>query len=343
MAGKVSQTLDINKVLTNAVHSIKLGVEDYQLSTSANGNPIRAISAARNLFAGVLLLFKYKIATLARSSEHAASLIYKPHKFKPHTTAEGAIEWKPEFERNNTIDTATIEQYFNGLGISTDWAIVRSLQRCRNDLEHLHPKHPVEDINKFLLDLFPLLMDFITNEIEENPATLLGETWEVMLQNHAFFRRNFDEAWAKWRALGLLDVTLDLFKTCQCANCGSPLLEPHRDDIQEGWRYDDPEFRYRCIACNNSDSLIKLLEDELKLAKENPFDEEPVIVECDACGHIMFDLQDGSCHLCAYQYRVPRCSGCDHLLEGYEAENGTLCDRCAEYAHYNDEYEPHIR
>ncbi|PYD84408.1 hypothetical protein DNF23_54715, partial [Pseudomonas syringae pv. pisi] len=85
MSGKRIPTLDKKKVLDNAVTSIQLGIEDYQLSQGKSGNPHRAVSAARNLFAGVLLLllFKYKISTLAESPEHAASLIYKARKFKP--------------------------------------------------------------------------------------------------------------------------------------------------------------------------------------------------------------------------------------------------------------------
>lgn len=58
--------LDAEKLKENALTSIRLGIEDFQrsrLSLEQNGDPARALSAIRNLFAGVLLLFKYKIAT----------------------------------------------------------------------------------------------------------------------------------------------------------------------------------------------------------------------------------------------------------------------------------------
>lgn len=47
-----------NKLLENAKYSIQLGIEDYRL---AKQNPIRNISSIRNIFTGLLLLYKYKL------------------------------------------------------------------------------------------------------------------------------------------------------------------------------------------------------------------------------------------------------------------------------------------
>lgn len=342
MSGKRVPTLEKNKVLDNAVTSIQLGIEDYQLTQGKSGNPLRAVSAARNLFAGVLLLFKYKISTLANSPEHAASLIYKARKFKPCLIDGGMIEWRPELERNKTIDVGDIELHFEGLGIRTNWPAVHALQACRNDLEHLHAKHPLEDINKFLLDLFPLLKDFITYELSENPAALLGITWEVMLKNHEFFVRNLDEIQHRWAELGVIEHARALLKTCVCRACGSPLLEPNREDVQSGMPFDCSEFRYNCLACNQTDPFVEMLAEQLRFAKEDPFSEEALITGCNCCGAPTFDLTECHCHLCGYVYSPPRCAGCHTVLEGYEAENGSVCDRCSEYAHYNDEFEPGI-
>lgn len=342
MSAKGVPTLEKAKVLENAINSIQLGIEDYQLTQGDNGNLLRAVSSARNLFAGVLLLFKYRIAMLADSPEHAASLIYKAKKFKPFRDEDGVIQWRPELERNKTIDVADIELHFDGLGIRTNWNAVTTLQKCRNDLEHLHPKHPLEEINKFLLDLFPLLRDFITHELSENPAALLGETWEVMLRNHEFFARNLDEIQGRWMELGVMQHTLELFKSCICRACGSRLLEPNREDIQVGMPFDYSEFRYNCLACNQTDSFVEALGEELRFAKEDPFGDDEVITECGSCGAPTFDLTEGHCHLCGYNHQPPRCGGCHRTLERYEAENGSYCDRCSEYAHYNEEYEPNI-
>lgn len=120
------------------------------------------------------------------------------------------------------------------------------------------------------------------------------------------------------------------------------MLEPNREDLQSGIPFDYFEFRYTCLACGQTDSFIDAMSEELRLAKEDPFGGEDVIIDCGGCGAAMFDLTEGYCHLCGYSYQPPRCGGCNRTLERYEAESGSLCDRCSEYAHYNDEYEPNI-
>jgi len=52
----------MNSILKNAIISIQLGIEDF-LKTEKD--PRRALSAMRNLYAGVLLLFKEKLARLS--------------------------------------------------------------------------------------------------------------------------------------------------------------------------------------------------------------------------------------------------------------------------------------
>lgn len=67
--------LDSKKLKENSLTSIRLGIEDFKRSLNSpaqGGDPARALSAIRNLFAGVLLLFKYKIATSVDDPEVAA-------------------------------------------------------------------------------------------------------------------------------------------------------------------------------------------------------------------------------------------------------------------------------
>lgn len=335
-------TLDRDKVLKNAVTSITLGIEDYQLTLGKDGNPLRAVSAARNLFAGVLLLFKYKISTLADSPEEAALLIYKARKHVPHRSDDGKIVWRPEIEKNKTIDVADIELHFQGLGIETDWSAVRALQKCRNDLEHLHLKHPLEDIKKFLINLYPLLEDFITHQLQVNPASLLGETWEIMLKNHEFFASKKTKIHRQWVELRVPGHAYSLLTSCACNTCGSSLLAPVRRDVERGVPIDNIEFYCECITCGESSSWIELVSETLRLEKEDPYSEDVVITSCDSCGNPLFDMIEGHCHLCGYEQKPQVCTGCHRFLEGHETENGTLCDDCAEHVHFNDEYEPHI-
>lgn len=338
MRDRKQRVLDSEKLLRNALDSICLGVEDYHMSIDPTGNPVRAISAARNLYAGVLLLFKYKVAVAAGSPEKAALLIYKTKGFQARINGEGSVDAVLQQE-NRTVDVRDLQDLFKALRISTDWGIVASLQTCRNDLEHLHAQHPMEDINRFLIALFPLLKDFMINEMGANPYELLGSTWEEMLLNHEFHTKTLAEARAKWRVLGVLEHTMELFQSCLCRACGSALLEPNRDDVASKLRFDDSEFRCSCMACGQSDSFTERLAEELRYAKEDPFDDTALIIECENCWHPTFDLTQGICHLCTYEQVPLKCSDCGTYL----TDHTSLCDRCEEADHQMRLYEEEVR
>lgn len=135
--------LDATKLRENALTSIRLGVEDFErsrLSSNTRGDPARALSAIRNLFAGVLLLFKYKIATCVDDPADAAALIFNPPEILPHSDGSGGIAWVPAGKfKITTIDVGTIQKRFDAFDIEVDWAVIEKLQGCRNHLEHLHP------------------------------------------------------------------------------------------------------------------------------------------------------------------------------------------------------------
>lgn len=126
------------------------------------GDAARALSAVRNLFAGVLLLFEYKIASSVDNSEEAGTLIFSPHEVQPFPDGCGGIKWKPvgKFKRT-TIDVAAIKKRFDAFGIEVDWMTINKLQACRNHLEHLHPANTLGEVAGFVADLFPLIRDFV--------------------------------------------------------------------------------------------------------------------------------------------------------------------------------------
>lgn len=87
--------LSQEKLKENALTSIRLGVEDFQRASRAatdGGDPERAISAARNLFAGLLLLFKYGLATKVTKAEEIDLLLFNPpRQIVPHPNGSGGV------------------------------------------------------------------------------------------------------------------------------------------------------------------------------------------------------------------------------------------------------------
>lgn len=330
-AKKAVPLLKIGEILKNAVSSIQLGIEDYEMSRAS---PARAISAARNIYSGVLLLFKYKIALLAKTPEQAIELIFKPISILPSIDDTGNICWSPIPHGRDTIDTSMIKARLESLSIYHDWKVITRLRDSRNALEHLHPTDPTSQIQVLIADLFPMLQKFITEELYEAPAALLGESWSIMLETHDFLQSNLSRIEQEWIALKLPDPALNLLKATECRACGSSLLQPCKADIDVGMSITVSDFRYECLACHQTESLIETLEESFALLHEPAFvsDIDYMLVrECNVCYIRMFLIEDGSCHWCGAIDEWPKCQHCSRPVSAHvRYHGGGLCDRCSE-------------
>jgi len=298
---KATPEIQLDEILKNAIRSIQLGVEDYETSCVLEEDA-RAISAARNLYAGVLLLFKYKISSLAASPEQARELLYKPEKMQPERNASGLIEWRPTPHSRETIDASMIKSRLQGLGIYHDWRVVESLRNCRNDLEHLHPTAPASDIQRLIVDLFPMLQRFAHEELNTSPAELLGQAWKIMLREKSFYEQTQNDAKIQWQTAGLPGPALDFLQTCMCEACRSTLLQPCKASIDNCIPIDTGDFLYECISCKHSQSLIEFIEYEFLMSNDEFLTDEGIFVKtCEDCYITMESLLDGRCYWCGKQ------------------------------------------
>lgn len=325
--------LDAEKLKENALTSIRLGIEDFQRSQAVEaegGDPARALSAVRNLFAGVLLLFKYKIAISVEDPKQAPILIFNPPEVLPHADGNGGIEWKPvgKFKRT-TIDVATIKKRFEGFGIDVDWDVIEKLQECRNHLEHLHPANSLGEVADFVAELFPVLRNFILAYLNQQPAELLGSTWPIMLKQHNFLVDTLASCTAGWAAAGLPEMMLPWLKECQCEECGSSLLSPHPEDLEDGASVESQseEFRYVCVVCGHSAPIAPLMIKELNDAYDyDPRDGEvPLVEECNECGKDTFLIGEQHCLWCGAELDYTECVVCEEALRQDDQDNGGLC------------------
>ena len=325
--------LDAEKLKENALTSIRLGIEDFQRSRLAleqNGDPARALSAIRNLFAGVLLLFKYKIATSVDAPEVAAALIFNPPEVLPQADGNGGVKWRPVGNfKKTTIDVATIRKRFDSFNIKVDWATIDKLQECRNHLEHLHPANTLGEVADFVAELFPILRDFVQTQMNEQPAVLLGAVWPIMLENHIFFIDTKAECIATWNEAGVPILMQPWLEECQCEECGSSLLRPHADDIEEGLSIEGYEeaFRYVCVACGNSDLIVRLMMKNLDDAYDyDPRDGgEPGVETCNECQRDTFVISEQHCLWCGMELDYSECAVCEEALRQDDQFNGGLC------------------
>ncbi|UXL41037.1 hypothetical protein N7D90_24575 (plasmid) [Pseudomonas fragi] len=324
---------NIDEIRKNAVSSIQLGVEDFVISRDTPGKTTRALSAARNIYAGVLLLFKYKIASLAKTPEQAQALIYKPASVLPFITDTGNISWSPTLHDKETINTGMIKARLESLGVNHDWKAILTLRDCRNALEHLHPTDPISSIQASIAALFPMLSRFITEELGETPAALLGDAWPTMLATHDFFKECQIQVENAWTAIEYPNPAMNFLRECCCRACYSSLLGPLQEDVDNQVSIDTTDFRLQCFACSKTESAIEFLEDNFSDVHEDPFEQaEPrTVQECSACSARMYLITDSTCHWCGYETVWPKCAGCEKPITEYVAnEGGRLCDQCAE-------------
>lgn len=325
--------LDAEKLRENALTSIRLGIEDFQrskLEKEKGGDPARALSAVRNLFAGILLLFKYKIAISVDDPDDAPALIFNPPEVLPHADGNGGVEWRPvgKFKRT-TIDVNTIKKRFEGFGIDVDWLTVDKLQECRNHLEHLHPANTLGEVAGFVADLFPVLRDFIQTQLNEQPADLLATAWPVMLAHHEFFADTSAACKAAWADAGIPEMMQPWLERCQCEECGSTLIRPRADDIEDGAsvRKQDATFKYVCVSCSHSDLIGPLMIKELNDAYDyDPRDGgEAGVEECNECNRSTFVISEQHCVWCGAELDYPACKACSEPLRQEDQFNGGFC------------------
>ena len=151
-------------ILKNAVDSISLGIEDYQLGIGncESSDPRRLVSCTRNLFAGIILLFKHKLAKLSPPGSdevlikqyvlpspnrisHQIEVLIKQYVL-PIRTSEGNIEWQGQEKKKKTVDVQRIWERLESLNIRVDWKRVEAINKYRNNIEHYYSSEPHDSI-----------------------------------------------------------------------------------------------------------------------------------------------------------------------------------------------------
>jgi hypothetical protein len=313
----------LDTILSNAVASIQIGVEDYQ-----SQDPRRALSAMRNISAGVLLLFK---ETLRRKSPADSNESLVKLKIRPSTGPEGSVVFRGDGKK--TVGVAEIKDRFKSLGISVDWKRVEAVIDTRNDIEHYRTEIPSKRMMELVSTSFIVIRDFIASELEDDPAKLLGNpTWATLLEVADVYEREKGicaEAIAAipWDSTGREKVGEFL----RCEHCDSDLLKPI--DLNNA----DPEMAsFNCSACGLDSKFDEIVE---KAAAECWFADSYIAMtdggdqpldDCNECGRCTFLLEEGECLACSSPLHYFECAVCHRSLSSGEQDFGGVCGY-----HYN--------
>jgi len=205
-------------LLENAIQSIQVGVEDYLADSNA-----RLLSAARNIHAGILLLFKEALYRLSPDGSNGVLIMSK---VVPEKRPDGKIVFVGQ--GTHTVKTAEIQERFKSLGIIADWKRFDKISRVRNEVEHFYPKISQDALKGLISDSFLIIGDFVQSQLKEEPCDLLGDkTWQAMLQVTEVYE---EEQKRCLESLNQIDWESDALANglseLACRDCGSELLRP---------------------------------------------------------------------------------------------------------------------
>lgn len=310
----------MSEIFSNAITSIALGIEDFE-----TGTDVRMLSAARNYYAGLLLLAK---ECLVRAAPKANAMEIIGAKFKPKPDGDGGVDH--EVVGYTTVDLAQLQTRFKDFGLPWPKADINKLQRFRNDLEHFHLREPVSALGEAIASSFPMVVDFF-NLLEEDPQTKLAGVWDTILEQREAFER------VQQRCLDSLQnvdwpAEVSRLDRLACPDCGSSLVgqaDPDNDDHEH--------VVGKCHQCGEEIGFEKMMEvvvtasyeiDAYIRAKEGL---DSSIATCPHCGVDAY-VENGEVSVCfACGETLDDCTRCGTRINvnEYNHDHPELCSYCA--------------
>lgn len=308
----------MNTILTNAVASIQIGVEDFQ-----SNDPRRVLSAMRNITAGILLLFKEKLRQRSPPNSHDLLIMADS---KPTELSDGTVVMVGAGKK--TVNVNQIKQRFSALKIEVDWNRVGKIVGARNEVEHFKSDHSEARLKELINDAFIVMSTFIEKELGQHPLQLLGgETWNVILEQARFQQEQealcmMDMDKVDWPHQACEELAADL----RCEKCGSSLLKP-----KDSNNYEPPDLQLECVECGHMSVWGKIIE----AAVDDRYGVEAYIamtdggdmpvMDCHNCGASAFICEYGACANCGAELNYTNCALCDVPLTTDEQYQDGLC------------------
>lgn len=308
-------------LLKNAIESIQIGVEDFVKTDEK-----RHLSAVRNIYAGLLLLYKHMLAEM--SPDGSNNVLIKKD-ILPEKRNGANVQFVGA--GNRTVDVQEIQKRFKSLNIYVDWNRFKIFQEIRNDIEHYYSQKSAEAIKKELFSHgFVLINDFITRYISDAPPEILDEYyWKVLLKNNEVFEA------ARQRCLESLEKVKCPYESffyvlpyLRCQECNSPLIKPRVDEC-----YSSDMILY-CEEWNHEFRLDDIIEaaihdayqaDNYIAIKDGA---EPVTGTCPECLSESYIIEEDVCLKCEATRAYTKCQLCGGNISHEEQHFGGFCSHC---------------
>lgn len=315
---KPHKTGALVSILNNAIDSIAVGLEDYD-----SPDERRIISCTRNLFAGILLLFKHKLVLLSEPDSDEALI---KQRVLPVIEHGEKLSWKGRGSK--TVDVQGIKERFESLNVEVDWKRFDKINSFRNEIEHYFSRLKHEAIRSLISDSFLIIDDFVRKHLGEDPRELLGaNAWNVLLGVNEIYKREKAECDAALGSLTYFDEEIHAaLEGYSCNECGSRLITP-TDTNEEAYRVD-----YICKSCNHNLTYEQIVEAALnefygpEIYLSHTDGGDTPLADCPSCGGpYLYSL--GVCATCGLNARRT-CSRCSSTIIPSEFSSSPLCGYC---------------
>jgi len=306
-------------ILQNAIDSIAIGLEDYSSSDSR-----RLISATRNIFAGVMLLFKHKLSLL---SPQGSDEVLIKQQVLPNIDSTGDLQWTGKGK--NTVGVQQIKKRFGSLGIEIDWKRVEKINRHRNDIEHYYTTKSKDSVRRLISDCFIVIRDFIANHLAGDPKDVLGDdAWTMLVDVAEVYEREKADCESTMDSVEWESSTVhEGLKEYDCSNCGSGLINIPNPKTS---RYDN---EFVCKSCGESWDYESIATEALESIAPSynyrPVKDggEPEIVMCPNCSNETYIFSEEICGACG-ETAEHWCNRCSNKIPASEIFLGGLCSYC---------------
>lgn len=318
----------------NAKLSIELGVEDY---LNGKNDPRRYVTAVRNLFCGLLLLYK---SYLAHVSKDQGCFIVRGD--LDWEVLNGKIVVRPLDPNKKTLDVKGVRDAFKKFGVVIDHAAVERVRRYRNQTEHLFdPKATdVSVVMPCVIDCLKLVRDFMTSVMRMHPETFFdGKVLKVLVDHEGVVVKEREER------NGLLDglnwphaIARVLFARATCPHCHSEMLFP----AAENEKNDATKAVFTCRCCSEQvtyETLMQYVTDDIwegsvssslsSVSSDLSDGIDVSLWECPECSSMSFDTVHNVCLVCGHKGVCDRCASeiAEEDMPGYTEKH--LCNYCA--------------
>lgn len=308
-------------IFQNAIDSIELGIEDYQINT-----PERLMSAVRNFYAGILLLFKAKLSELSLNSDES---LLKQQIIPVHEN--GAIIWKGKGKK--TVDYDQIIERLKSLGIDIDKQRLDAIRSYRNNIEHYYDKDKTksESVRQYISSCFIIIRDFIAVQFSKDPKECFKpEIWTVLVKETEVYQAEKGSCLESLQSLAWRnEIICTLFSKYICDACGSDLIEPLDKSIG-----DSVDAKFRCRICDEEWEYFGLLiivcekeaEDDWRSIADGG---NPTFIDCPDCGNKCYYTCEEICLKCEVEgpFICKRC-GMDIPYEELDYFHRDYCSYC---------------